>query len=98
IIHYVSLNDTNKDQGENSEIDREKSSASNVGENSKEGSANESQVELIEPYGDFIRNHSIVIGSESSQHINSICKSTPGAECKIVFTNLVDASKKELPT
>lgn len=39
------------------------------------------------PYGNFVNNHSVKMGSEIAENMSSICHTTPGAECLIRFTH-----------
>jgi hypothetical protein len=51
-------------------------------EEAKSTNLNNSSVNLTAPYGNFVSNHS----PSRNDNIESVCLTSPGAKCKIVFT------------
>lgn len=41
---------------------------------------------LIEPFGNFVSNHNVILSDPASTPQQSICNTNPGAECYIKFT------------
>lgn len=56
-------------------------------------STDTSSTSLIDPSGDFVSAHTISLADHPS--LTSVCNTSPGASCKIVFTN--GSTSKSLP-
>lgn len=50
---------------------------------------------LLPPTGNFVSNHHVSLSNSASNNITSVCTTTPGATCKITFTN--GGTVKSLP-
>ena len=62
----------------------------------KDNSTPSSNATLIDPTGNFVSNHHPNLsGSPAPNQIQSICNTTPGATCQIIFTK--DGVTKQLP-
>jgi hypothetical protein len=58
-----------------------------------------SSFSLVTPTGDFVSNHHPNLsGNPYPNSMSSVCETSPGASCKIVFTNSETGATKELST
>lgn len=89
---------TNNQKGQIAATSQTTSNTQTQPENNKDstGSSNQS-VTLVEPSGNFVSNHHPNIGgSPAPNTITSVCTTTPGASCQIIFTK--DSLTKSLPS
>lgn len=63
---------------------------------SSTGGSTSSNLDLVEPYGNFVSNHTPGQHGSSTQE-QSTCNSTPGASCYIQFTNTSTGQVSKLP-
>ena len=72
------------------------SSNNSSGTSSTSSSASPSSATLTTPTGSFVSNHSPSLSNSRLDTEQSICNTTPGASCNVVFTNTSDNSTVSL--
>lgn len=81
----ISSESNNEDSAESSSTDTEEDSNNTTPEKPKNTSTTTSS-DLIEPFGNFVSNHRVVLSDPASTQQQSLCNTTPGATCYIKFT------------